>query len=74
MNRKMILHILGSILIVEACLMLPSVAVGLIYAETATTSFMLPIVLLLAIGFLLRWKKKRIRFLQSFQKTHGFAH
>lgn len=57
MNRKMILHILGSILIVEACLMLPSVAVGLIYAEAATASFILPILILLTAGFLMRWKK-----------------
>ena len=57
MNRKMILHILGSILIVEAFLMLPSVAVGLIYSEAATVSFLIPIAILLAVGFLMRWKK-----------------
>ena len=57
MNRRMIFHILGKILLVEAALMLPSVAVGLIYGEKATVSFLLPMGLLCAIGFLLTAKK-----------------
>lgn len=57
MNRRMILHILGRILLVEAALMLPSVAVGIIYSEKATVSFLVPIVLLVLLGAYPAFKK-----------------
>ncbi len=61
MNRRMVFHILGKILIVEAALMLPSVIVGLIYKEKATLCFLIPILLLCVIGFLLSVKKPKNR-------------
>lgn len=57
MNRRMILHILGRILLVEALLMLPSVAVGIIYSEKATLAFLIPIALLLLVGAYPAFKK-----------------
>ena len=50
MNRRMILHILGRILLVEALLMLPSVLVGLIYSEKVTFAFLIPIAILVLLG------------------------
>ena len=61
MNRKMVLHILSRILIVEAILMLPSVIVGLIYWERATTAFFAPIVILAVLGLALGIKKPKNR-------------
>ena len=61
MNRKMVLFILGRILMVEAALMLPSVAVGIIYWEGATTSFIAPIIALVALGLALGLKKPKNR-------------
>lgn len=61
MNRKMVLHILSRILIVEAILMLPSVIVGLIYWERATTAFIAPIVILAVLGLALGIKKPKNR-------------
>ena len=57
----MVFFILGRILMVEAALMLPSVAVGLIYKERETLSFVLPIVSLAALGFLLSFRKPKNR-------------
>ena len=50
MNRRMILHILGRILLVEALLMLPSVLVGIIYSEKVTLSFLVPMAILVLLG------------------------
>ena len=61
MNRKMVLFILGRILMVEAALMLPSVLVGIIYWEEATTSFIAPIIALVALGLALGIKKPKNR-------------
>ncbi len=58
MNRRMVLHILGQVLIVEAILMLPALLVGILYKEFETLPyFLIPMGILLAVGFLLRWKK-----------------
>lgn len=59
MNRKMVFHILGKILIVEAALMVPSVIVGLIYKEKATLAFLVPILALVLIGILLSVRKPK---------------
>lgn len=59
MNRKMVFHILGKILIVEAALMVPSVIVGLIYKEKATLAFLVPILALVLIGVLLSVRKPK---------------
>ena len=59
MNRKMVFHILGKILIVEAALMVPSVIVGLIYKEKATIAFLVPILALVLIGVLLSVRKPK---------------
>jgi len=59
MNRRMVFFILGRIMIVEAALMLLSVIVGLIYGEMATLSFVIPIVSLVALGFLLSFKRPK---------------
>ena len=61
MNRKMVFHILGKILIVEAALMVPSVIVGLIYREKATLAFLVPILALVLIGVLLSVRKPKNR-------------
>jgi trk system potassium uptake protein TrkH len=61
MNRKMVFHILGKILIVEAALMVPSVIVGLIYKEKATLAFLVPILALVLIGALLSVRKPKNR-------------
>ena len=59
MNRKMVFHILGKILMVEAALMVPSVIVGLIYREKATLAFLVPILALVLIGVLLSVRKPK---------------
>ena len=61
MNRKMVFHILGKILMVEAALMVPSVIVGLIYKEKATLAFLVPILALVLIGVLLSVRKPKNR-------------
>lgn len=57
MNRKMIRFILGSIMLTEAMLMLPSVLIGVGYGEREALAFLPPIVLLIAIGLPMRLKK-----------------
>ncbi len=60
MNRRMVLHILGQVLIVEAILMLPALLVGLGYGEFETLPcFLIPMGILLVVGFLLKWKKPK---------------
>jgi trk system potassium uptake protein TrkH len=61
MNRKMVLHIISKILLVEAILMLPSVVVGLIYRERATMAFIAPIIVLAVLGLTLGIKKPKNR-------------
>ncbi len=57
MNRKMIAYLLGRVLIAEFFLMIPSVIVGIIYGESATLSFILPMLLLAACGLVFGLKK-----------------
>ena len=57
MNRKMIAYLLGRVLIAEFFLMIPSVIVGIIYGESATLSFILPMLLLAACGLIFGLKK-----------------
>ena len=59
MNRRMIVYVLGRILLAEALLMLPSLAVGLIYGEgaDAVRAFLPPILLLLGAGVLMGVKR-----------------
>lgn len=57
MNRKIIFSILGKILILEAILMVPSLAVSLFYQESCTVSFVISILGTAVAGFLLKWFK-----------------
>ncbi len=59
MNRKMIAHILGKMLLVEALLMLPSVLCGLIYGEKEITAFIPAILLSGVIGLLFVTRKPK---------------
>lgn len=54
MNSKLIYRLLGAILLVEAAAMLPSLLIALIYADGDAPAFLLTIVLLLALGGVLR--------------------
>lgn len=58
MNYKMIFYVLGQILKVEAALMLLPAAVALIYHESALP-FLYTILLLLAVGFAISFKKPK---------------
>lgn len=63
MNYGIVLRVIGSILIVEALLMLPSVFISLYYGEGDYTSFLISIGITLVVGILLtiyRPKKKGI--------------
>lgn len=57
MNRKIIFSILGKILILEAILMVPSLAVSLFYQESCTVSFVISILGTAVAGFILKWFK-----------------
>lgn len=57
MNRKMIGYLLGRVLLAEFFLMIPSVMVGVIYSERATLSFLVPMLLLAALGLIFGLKK-----------------
>jgi trk system potassium uptake protein TrkH len=57
MNRKMIGYLLGRVLLAEFFLMIPSVMVGVIYSERATLSFLVPMLLLAALGMIFGFKK-----------------
>lgn len=54
MNSKLIYRLLGAILLVEAAAMLPSLLIALIYADGDAPALLLTIVLLLALGGVLR--------------------
>ena len=60
MNFKNLGKILGKIMILEGTLMLAPLTVSLIYKEsfTHTLAFLIPIVLLVALGFLLQLPKR----------------
>ncbi len=57
MNYKLVFHILGKVLVLEAALMIPSLLVSLIYREKDATSFLITIVILLLCGFLFTFLK-----------------
>ncbi|MBE6618289.1 MAG: TrkH family potassium uptake protein [Ruminococcaceae bacterium] len=57
MNRKMITYLLGRVLMAEFFLMIPSVAVGAIYLERATLSFIIPMLILVLAGLTFGIKK-----------------
>ena len=57
MNRRMIAFVLGRVLLVSAALMVPSVAVGLYYHETAVHAFGPAILLSAVLGLLLSAKR-----------------
>lgn len=59
MNRRMIAFVLGRILLAEACLMLPSVVVGLLYRESAIRAFLPVIGVLALVGILCSFKKPK---------------
>ncbi len=59
MNRKMIAYLLGRVFLAEFFLMIPSVAVGLIYSEKATLSFAIPMLVLLLAGITIGLKKPK---------------
>ena len=50
MNYKMVFHIIGRILLVEALLLAVPLAVSLIYHEDIILAYVLPILLLIATG------------------------
>ena len=52
MNYRKVAHYLGIILLIEAALMLLPVAIGLIYRERETVSFLITIGILAAVGWL----------------------
>ncbi len=59
MNKRMITYILGLLLLCEAGLLLFPLAVGLIYSEHVTPSFLITIAVLIVIGFIIsRFKPK----------------
>ncbi len=58
MNRRMIVHVLGHIITLEAVLMLLPLIVSFIYRESCAVSFMITIALALIIGPLLRLVSK----------------
>lgn len=53
MNYKLVIHILGKVLLLEAALMIPSLIVAFIYGEGDATAFLLTMGILLVVGFLL---------------------
>lgn len=53
MNYKLVIHILGKVLLLEAVFMVPSLIVAFIYGEGDAVSFIISIGILLAVGFIL---------------------
>ena len=72
MNYKKLGKILGKIMILEGLLMFAPLAVSLIYKESFkhALAFIIPIITLIAIGFLLQIPKPKR---QSFYQKEGFA-
>lgn len=56
MNRKLVFRLLGQLLLIEAALMLPSLAVALIYGEGDAPAFVYTILLCAAVGLPLTLK------------------
>lgn len=59
MNYKMVFHIIGRILLVEALLLAVPLAVSLIYCEDILLAYIIPISLLIAIGLALGYKQPK---------------
>lgn len=59
MNYKMVFHIIGRILLVEALLLAVPLAVSLIYREDIILAYVLPILLLIATGLALGYKQPK---------------
>ncbi len=59
MNRKMIAYLLGRVLLAEFILMIPSVAIGMIYGERSTLAFAIPMLILLLAGLTIGLKKPK---------------
>lgn len=59
MNYKMVFHIIGRILLVEALLLAVPLAVSLIYREDIILAYVLPILLLIATGLVLGYKQPK---------------
>lgn len=57
MNYKMVLYIIGRILLVEASLLVLPLVVGLLYQENTTFAFLIPILLLVTVGYLLSFRE-----------------
>ena len=58
MNKKMIVYVLGRTLLIEAVLLVLPLITAVIYGESVVP-FLIPIVLLLAIGFITGMKKPK---------------
>lgn len=54
MNRRLVVRLLGTVLLLEAFTLLPSLLVAVIYRDGSEWSFAAAITLLLAVGFLMR--------------------
>ena len=50
MNKKLILHLLGAILLIEAVAMLPALAISFVYGDGDWSALLTPIILLTALG------------------------
>ncbi len=50
MNKKLIIHLLGAIMLIEALAMLPSLAISLIYGDGDFMALLIPILCLAALG------------------------
>ena len=72
MNYKILGKILGKIMILEGALMLAPLVISLIYKEPFlnTLAFIVPVLLLFALGFLLQLLKPERN---SFYQKEGFA-
>ncbi|HZK23947.1 MAG TPA: TrkH family potassium uptake protein [Oscillospiraceae bacterium] len=69
MNSLIVLKTLGILLLCESVAMLPSVAVAIIYKETAISAFIITILIAAVVGFLLyliKPKEKMIRYKEGF--------
>ena len=62
MNYSMIFYIIGWILDVEAALLVPSLAVSLIYHESCALAFFITIVLCLIPGVILSASSRKTRY------------
>lgn len=61
MNYKMILYTIGNIFKLEALLLILPLVTSLIYREDTYLSFIIPMGILIVLGFLLSWKKPNNR-------------